>query len=118
MLARHARSSRGSGIRWFSRNWSSNENKLGRADSHGCIRMQQANADKVWQMFHGTGKPGTSSPLWSEAVPRYFQSTPSGSYTARRGYVRDGSFLTDAETGARLTKPGYSVLFVFFRDDL
>ncbi|MDJ0629330.1 MAG: L,D-transpeptidase family protein [Rhodobacter sp.] len=89
---------------------------LGRADSHGCIRMEQENADKVWAMFHGTARPGRSSPLWSE-VPRYFKSPPSQGRGARWGYVRDGTILHDAATGARLTKPGYSVLFVFFRDD-
>ena len=93
--------------------------RLGTADSHGCIRMQQPNADSVWQMFHGSGRPGANSPLWSEAeVPRYFTTTPSSGYGTRRGYVRDGSFLSDASTGERLTKPGYSVLFIFFRDDL
>jgi len=90
---------------------------LGRADSHGCIRMRQPNADKVWSMFHPDGRPGDTSPLWSE-VPRYFTTAPSRSFGTRRGYVRDGSFLHDAATGERLTKPGYSVLFVYFRDDL
>ena len=87
---------------------------LGKADSHGCIRMHQSNADQVWSMFHADGRPGPSSPLWSE-VPRYFKSRPTTG--TRRGYVRDGSFLHTA-SGERLTKPGYSVLFVFFRDDL
>ena len=91
--------------------------KLGRADSHGCIRMRQTNADKVWSMFHGDGRPGDTSPLWSE-VPRFFTTPPTRTNGTRQGYVRDGSFLLDAETGERLTKPGYSVLFVFFRDDL
>ena len=91
---------------------------LGRADSHGCIRMKQSNSEKVWKMFHGDGRPGESSPLWSQAVPRYFTSPPTQSRSARHGYVRDGSFLQDASTGERLTKPGYAALFVFFRDDL
>ncbi|KMW57944.1 hypothetical protein AIOL_002912 [Candidatus Rhodobacter oscarellae] len=88
---------------------------LGRADSHGCVRMRQGNADKIWEMFHGQGRPGEGSPLWSE-VPRYFTSEPGPSRKARWGYVRDGSFLYSA-AGERLTKPGYSALFVFFRDD-
>jgi lipoprotein-anchoring transpeptidase ErfK/SrfK len=90
---------------------------LGRADSHGCIRMQQPNADAIWAMFHGTGRPGEGSPLWTAAVPRYFTSAPRGDRSTRWNYVRDGSFLTD-DAGARLTKPGYSALFIFFRDDL
>lgn len=90
---------------------------LGRAESHGCVRMRQENADLVWRMFHGQGRPGRGSPLWSEAVPRYFTSVPKGDWSNRFGYVRDGSFLQDA-SGARLTKAGYAAVFVFFRDDL
>lgn len=90
---------------------------LGRADSHGCIRMRQTNADQLWTMFHGTGKPGERSPLWSEEVPRYFKTTPRGDRSTRWSYVRDGSFLFDAD-GARLMKPGYSALFIFFQDDI
>jgi len=89
---------------------------LGRADSHGCIRMQQSNAETVWKMFHPSGKPGPTSPLWSKAVPRYFTSQPFKG--VRLVYVRDVSLLASSETGERLTKPGYSALFVFFRDDL
>lgn len=90
---------------------------LGRADSHGCVRMRQGNADKIWKMFHGDGRPGTSSPLWSERVPRYFTSEPTQTRAARWGYVRDGTVLRD-EAGEPLTKPGYSALFVYFRDDI
>jgi len=89
---------------------------LGKADSHGCIRMRQENADNLWNMFHGDGRPGESSPLWSQAVPRYFKSNPRGDRSTRWNYVRDGSFLY-SKAGERLTKPGYSALFVFFRDD-
>ncbi|MEM7441434.1 MAG: L,D-transpeptidase [Pseudomonadota bacterium] len=90
---------------------------LGRPDSHGCIRMTQTNADRVWAMMHPDGKTGTSSPLWGE-VPRYFTSTPKESRQARRGYVRDGSFLFDETGENRLTKAGYRVLMIFFRDDV
>lgn len=91
---------------------------LGRPDSHGCIRMTQPNADRVWAMFHGPdGRPGDTSPLWSEAVPRYFTSAPRQDWSVRRNYTRDGSFHTD-ESGERLTKPGYAALFVIFRDDV
>ena len=91
---------------------------LGSADSHGCVRMRQPNADKVWAMFHPNSQPGLSSPLWSDAIPRYFSSTPKRGRSNRWGYVRDGSFLFHKKSGKRLTKPGYAALFVFFRDDL
>lgn len=91
--------------------------RLGTADSHGCIRMEQKNADTVWSLFHGEGKPGSTSPLWSASVPRYFTSEPAENWNPRWNYTRDGSFHLDAE-GKPLTKPGYSALFVFFRDDL
>jgi len=77
--------------------------------------MRQRNADLICTMFHGAGTPGPRSPLWS-AVPCYFTSAPRTDRAARWNYVRDGSFLFD-EAGARLTKPGYAALFVFFRDD-
>lgn len=89
---------------------------LGKADSHGCIRMRQENADLIWSMFHGDGKPGEGSPLWSEAVPRYFTNAPKNNRNARWNYTRDGSFLF-SDAGERLTKQGYAALFVFFRDD-
>lgn len=89
---------------------------LGRADSHGCIRMEQPNADAVWTLFHGAGRPGQDSPLWSAAVPRFFTSEPAQDWSPRWNYVRDGTFLRD-DAGNRLTKPGYSALFVIFRDD-
>ncbi len=112
----HYRSGRASGVAMHGTT-SSKYRKLGRADSHGCIRMTQANANSVWSMFHGEGRPGENSPLWSE-VPRYFETPPARDRSARWGYVRDGTLLRDEETGEVLTKPGYSVLFVFFRDDL
>lgn len=92
--------------------------KLGRIDSHGCVRMHQSNADQLWNVFHAGGKraAGENSPIWSE-VPRYFKSTPKRDSSTRWNYVRDGSFLYD-ENGERLTKPGYSALFVFYRDDI
>ncbi len=90
---------------------------LGRPDSHGCIRMEQPNADAIWSMFHGDGAPGEGSPLWSASVPRYFTSEPEQNWNVRWNYTRDGSFHFD-EAGERLTKPGYSALFVIFRDDL
>ncbi|WP_172298727.1 L,D-transpeptidase [Pseudoruegeria sp. HB172150] len=90
---------------------------LGTPDSHGCIRMRQPNADQVWNLFHGDGQPGDTSPLWTASVPRYFTSEPDQSWNPRWNYTRDGTFLRD-DSGSRLTKPGYSVLFIIFRDDL
>ena len=91
--------------------------RLGRADSHGCIRMTQTNADQIWAMFHPGGAKGAGSPLWGE-VPRYFSSAPAEGYQSRHGYVRDGSFLYDSSGQSRLMKNGYTALFIFFRDDL
>lgn len=89
---------------------------LGKIDSHGCVRMTQPNADKVWSLFHPSEVRGADSPLWGE-VPRYFTSKPSSDYAARYGYVRDGSLLFDTQ-GNMLTKAGYKAVFVFFKDKL
>jgi len=100
--------------------------RLGRADSHGCVRMTQQNSQQVWDMFHPQNAKGVGSPFWGD-VPRYFKSTPKQDYSARFGYVRDGSYLyskpaknVDAavdQLSERLSKSGYTALFVFFRDD-
>ncbi|MCG6904718.1 MAG: L,D-transpeptidase, partial [Rhodobacter sp.] len=95
----HYGSGRASGVAMHGTT-SSKYRLLGRADSHGCIRMRQANADTVWALFHGQARPGENSPLWSE-VPRYFRSAPTRGGGARYGYVRDGSFLQDAASGER-----------------
>jgi lipoprotein-anchoring transpeptidase ErfK/SrfK len=90
--------------------------KLGRIDSHGCVRMHMANADQVWQLVHPDRKRGEASPLWGE-IPRYFTSDPGkGGMSPRFGYVRDGSLLTGPD-GQVLMRPGYRMVFVFFRDD-
>ncbi|MFE3836573.1 L,D-transpeptidase family protein [Pseudogemmobacter sonorensis] len=89
--------------------------KLGRVDSHGCVRMRQANADKVWAMIHPGGARAGDSPLWGE-IPRYFTSRVTKDMSPRSGYVRDGSLLY-AEDGGLLTREGYRMVFVFFRDD-
>lgn len=90
---------------------------LGRPDSHGCIRMEQTNADAVWSLIHGDARPGEASALWTASVPRYFTSEPAQNWNPRWNFTRDGSFLHD-DAGNRLTKPGYSALFVIFRDDI
>ena len=91
-----------------------NYKKLGRADSHGCVRMHKRNADRVWSLVHPENRRKENSPLWGE-IPRYFSSSPEGS--TRSGYVRDGSVLLAAD-GAPLTREGYKMVFVFFRDDV
>lgn len=100
--------------------------RLGRADSHGCVRMTQQNSQQVWDMFHPKNTKGDGSPFWGK-VPRYFKSAQKQDYSARYGYVRDGSFLYSkpaqnadravAQVSERLLKSGYTALFVFFRDD-
>ena len=91
--------------------------RLGQPASHGCVRMTTANADRMWGLIHHPGgATREASERWGE-VPRYFASEPADSMAARQGYVRDGSVLYDA-AGQELTKEGYRVLLVFFRDDL
>lgn len=91
-----------------------NYKKLGRADSHGCVRMHKRNADQVWGLLHPQKLKGPDAPLWGE-IPRYFTSPPQGS--TRSGYVRDGSVLASSD-GTPLRKDGYRMVFVFFRDDV
>ncbi|MBE2277001.1 MAG: L,D-transpeptidase [Rhodobacteraceae bacterium] len=90
--------------------------KLGRADSHGCVRMKTGNADKIWALIHPEGARRDASPLWG-TIPRYFSSAVTTDMSARSGYVRDGSLLY-AKDGSPLTREGYRMVFVFFRDDL
>ena len=90
---------------------------LGRADSHGCVRMTKQNSARVWQIFHeGKKVAGQSSPIWGQ-VPRYFTSEPRTDWTARWGYRRDGVPRL-SKASETLTKDGYTALFVFFRDDV
>ena len=89
---------------------------LGNIDSHGCVRMTQENADDFFALLHPRGVDGESSPLWGE-VPRYFSSTPRGNQYARSGYWRDGD-LRENSNGEILTKPGYRMLVIIFRDDI
>lgn len=108
----HYSSGRASGIA-FHGTTQSKYRYLGRADSHGCVRMRQGNMDQFWSLPHPGGATGEASPLWGE-VPRYFTSQPSAGFSARRGYVRDGQLLRDAG-GQVMTKPGYTVLINVFR---
>ncbi len=89
---------------------------LGRADSHGCIRMHQSNALALYSRVHDNSKKNLSdaNPLWG-TVPRYFEKH-SNDHTRRWKYVRDGSYVFDEE-GTLLTKEGLQILLVHFRDD-
>jgi hypothetical protein len=90
--------------------------KLGKADSHGCVRMRQEIADKIWDIVHPADAPGAEPPLWGD-VPRFFLSDVRNDMLARSGYVRDGSLLAAAD-GSVLMRPGHRMVFVFFRDDV
>lgn len=60
---------------------------LGSADSHGCIRMKQANAAALFDRITGRDKVLPEELRWGE-VPRFWQ-TERGQ--KRFGYTRDGS---------------------------
>lgn len=90
--------------------------KLGKADSHGCVRMRQEIADKIWAIVHPADAPGAEPSLWGD-VPRFFLSDARNDMSVRSGYVRDGSLLRAAD-GSVLMRPGHRMVFVFFRDDV
>ena len=89
---------------------------LGRADSHGCIRMHQSNALALYNRVHSDTKKNLTdaNPLWG-SMPRYFEKH-SNDHTRRWSYVRDGSYLFDEE-GQMLMKEGLQILLIHFRDD-
>jgi len=131
----HYRGGRVSGVAFHGTN-RSRYRRLGRADSHGCIRMRQELALAFINRI--TGKDGVLSERlrWGE-VPRYFRSEKG---RRRYGYKRDGSVLlngahkdqqiasldwpevrdTDARP-ARLLKPqvlpkqGFRTIVIFFK---
>ena len=111
----HYSSGRASGIAMHGTT-QSKYHRLGAADSHGCVRMRQANMDQLWGILHPNGARGEASPLWGE-VPRYFTSAASDRFAARWNYVRDGQLLYD-DAGNLRTKMGYTVLFNVFRTDV
>jgi L,D-transpeptidase catalytic domain len=113
--------------------------RLGRNDSHGCIRMHQKNALRVFDRMTGRDKVLSKEMRWGE-VPRFW-TTEKG--RTRRGYVRDGSMhlvpdvsetsgadqaglslvsdahASEAAGGSRsdvLTKQGFRALAVIFKD--
>ncbi|MBI1386459.1 MAG: L,D-transpeptidase family protein [Rhizobiales bacterium] len=113
--------------------------RLGAIDSHGCIRMTQANALAVLDRLQGRDKVLSEDERWGE-VPRFWRSERGGN---RYGYTRDGTLipadmaggqisamavatpeariepaaLSDATAAsAVLTKTGYKAVAVIFRD--
>ncbi len=60
---------------------------LGTADSHGCIRMKQANAAALYDRITGRDKFIPEELRWGE-VPRFWQSEQG---QKRFGYTRDGA---------------------------
>ena len=128
----HYSSGRRSGVA-FHGTTPSQYRKLGRIDSHGCIRMRQRNALGLVRRVMGRDKTLTQSQRWG-SVPRYWKNERRGG--ARFGYKRDGaahyaptafmleggsgdpSLLLDAKGPSPpvLTKTGYRVLTVIFRD--
>jgi L,D-transpeptidase catalytic domain len=61
--------------------------KLGRADSHGCIRMRQENALAMYNRITGRDEVLTEGMRWGE-VPRFWKHERRGK---RWGYTRDGT---------------------------
>ncbi|MEM1306370.1 MAG: L,D-transpeptidase [Pseudomonadota bacterium] len=120
----HYSSGRASGVA-FHGTTRSMYRRLGRIDSHGCIRMTQANARAVLNRMQGRDGVLDEAMRWGE-VPRFWRRGGKGT---RRGYVRDGTILrrasdSGASTAANgtsdggdvLTKTGYRAIAVMFWD--
>lgn len=109
----HYKSGRASGIALHGTP-SQNYGKLGQADSHGCVRMRQGMADRLWAIIHPDGARGPASPLWGN-VPRFSRSEVHEDMSARTAYVRDGSLL-EGRDGDIIMRQGYRMALVFFGD--
>ena len=102
--------------------------RLGRIDSHGCIRMTQKNALAVLNRLQGRDKNLSDDMRWGE-VPRFWKTQRGG---RRYGYNRRGiSIPVEPEQTARaptgsmsdatplphvLTKTGYRAIAIIFQD--
>ncbi len=82
----HYSSGRRSGVA-FHGTTRSRYRRLGRADSHGCIRMRQENALAVLNRVTGRDGDLPEEMRWGE-VPRFWKSQRG---QKRRGYTRDGT---------------------------
>ncbi|MEL6374190.1 MAG: L,D-transpeptidase family protein [Pseudomonadota bacterium] len=81
----HYRSGRRSGVA-FHGTTPRQYRKLGRIDSHGCIRMHQRNALALLSRLKGWDKQVAKALRWGE-VPRFWKRQR---YANRYGYTRDG----------------------------
>ena len=103
--------------------------RLGTNDSHGCIRMKQANALAVLDRITGRDKALHEDMRWGE-VPRFWQGESGGK---RFGYTRDGSthaaeelvadlgvmpasLSSDVDPLPVLTKTGFRAISVIFEN--
>jgi hypothetical protein len=105
--------------------------RLGTNDSHGCIRMKQANAAAVLDRITGRDKVLPEEMRWGE-VPRFWKGERG---QKRAGYTRDGSLhptealvadlgvmpasagsISDAESLPVLTKTGFRAIAVIFEN--
>jgi hypothetical protein len=82
----HYRSGRRSGVA-FHGTTTGRYRRLGRADSHGCVRMKKKNALALLNRITGRDEALPGAMRWGE-VPRYW-STQRGQ--KRWGYTRDGT---------------------------
>lgn len=85
---------------------------LGRADSHGCIRMHRRNSRALFDRVLGRDGVMSEQQIKGE-VPRFFRTSPSAS--VRLGYNRQGELIYSDE-GDLLTKDGFRTLIVMFKD--
>ena len=105
--------------------------RLGTDDSHGCIRMKQANAAAVFDRITGRDRTLAADIRWGE-VPRFWISERGQN---RAGYTRDGTphpvetlvadlspietaatTASDAGQPAVLTKTGFRAIAVIFEN--
>ena len=105
--------------------------RLGSIDSHGCIRMKQANAAAVFDRITGRDRVLAADMRWGE-VPRFWIAERGQN---RAGYTRDGSVhpapalvadlgvmpastggIAEAEPLPVLTKTGFRAIAVIFED--
>lgn len=96
--------------------------RLGRIDSHGCIRMTQENALMLLDRLQGVDGVLDEELRWG-VVPRFWTRERGGN---RYGYRKDGLVHSVAQGGARqdadepgpiaLTKTGYRAVAVIFKE--
>lgn len=83
--------------------------RLGRRDSHGCVRMHQDNSELFldWRLNETNSISGE---LTGGSVPRFFRKqTRSG----RANYNRNGSLLTDSNGNTRFKSAPKILVFIY-----